>query len=203
MVSISCENINIAFGSDEILKSVSFSLNYGEKMGIVGVNGAGKTTLFKIITGEYSQTGGNIYIAKDKTIGILAQEKFFDESRTVLNEAYFAKEDLIKTEKELESLRNAVENGNNELAEKYSIMHDYFVKNGGYEFRGRVKGALKYMGFGEDMWDKRIFQLSGGQKTRLAMVKMILKEPDIMLLDEPTNHLDTSLSIFFCPTYSV
>ncbi len=191
MISISCENINMTFGSEEIIKKVSFALNDGERLGIVGVNGAGKTTLFRIITGEYTQTEGNVYIAKDKTLGVLAQENAFDENSTVLSETMLAKSALIEKEKELEFLRREIENGNNSLAERYAVLHDQFTKEGGYEFRGRVKGALKYMGFDESMWDTRISKLSGGQKTRLAMVRLILREPDIMLLDEPTNHLDT------------
>ena len=191
MISISCENINMTFGSEEIIKKVSFALNEGERLGIVGVNGAGKTTLFRIITGEYTQTEGNVYIAKDKTIGILAQESAFEDSGTVLGETMLAKEQLIEAEKELEFLRKEIENGNNSLADRYASLHERFVKDGGYEFRGRVKGALKYMGFDESTWDTRISKLSGGQKTRLAMVRLILREPDIMLLDEPTNHLDT------------
>lgn len=181
----------MTFGSEEIIKKVSFALNDGERLGIVGVNGAGKTTLFRIITGEYTQTEGNVYIAKDKTIGILAQESFFEDSGTVLSETMLAKSHLIEAEKELEFMRREIENGNNGLADRYAFLHEQFTKNGGYEFRGRVKGTLKYMGFDESMWDTRISKLSGGQKTRLAMVRLILREPDIMLLDEPTNHLDT------------
>lgn len=191
MISISCENINMTFGSEEIIKKVSFALNEGEKLGIVGVNGAGKTTLFRIITGEYTQTEGNVYIAKDKTIGILAQESSFEDNGTVLSETMLAKSQLIEAEKELEFLRREIENGNNALADRYASLHERFTRDGGYEFRGRVKGTLKYMGFDESMWDTRISKLSGGQKTRLAMVRLILREPDIMLLDEPTNHLDT------------
>lgn len=191
MISISCENINMTFGAEQILKKVSFALNDGDRLGIVGVNGAGKTTLFKIITGEYTQTDGNVYIAKDKSVGILAQEDAFDEFGTVLGETFLAKSDLVEKEKELEFLRKKLEEGNNDLAERYAVLHDEFTREGGYEFRGRIKGTLKFMGFDEEMWDTRISKLSGGQKTRLAMVRLILREPDIMLLDEPTNHLDT------------
>ena len=191
MISISCENINMTFGSEEIIKRVSFALNEGDKLGIVGVNGAGKTTLFRVITGEYIPSEGNVYIAKDKTLGVLSQENAFDEGGTVLNEILLCKSDLIEKEKQLEYMRLEIEKGNGDYAEKYAILHDSFTKDGGYEFRGRVKGTLKFMGFDESMWDTKISKLSGGQKTRLAMVRLILKEPDIMLLDEPTNHLDT------------
>ena len=181
----------MTFGSEEILKKVSFALNDGDRLGIVGVNGAGKTTLFKIITGEYSQTDGNVYIAKGKSLGILAQENAFNEGGTVIGETMLARSELIEKEKELEFLRKKIEEGSKELTDRYTSLHDEFVKEGGYEYEGRIKGTLKYMGFNEEMWDTRISKLSGGQKTRLAMVRLILKEPDIMLLDEPTNHLDT------------
>lgn len=191
MISISCENINMTFGSDEIIKKVSFALNEGDKLGIVGVNGAGKTTLFRIITGEYVPSEGNVYIAKDKTLGVLSQENAFDEGGTVINEILLSKNELIEKERQLEYMRLELEKGNGDFAEKFAILHDEFTKEGGFEFRGRVKGTLKFMGFDESMWDTKISKLSGGQKTRLAMVRLILKEPDIMLLDEPTNHLDT------------
>lgn len=191
MIGISCENINMTFGSEEILKKVSFALNEGERLGIVGCNGAGKTTLFRVITGEYTPTDGNVYIAKDKTLGILAQENAFDDNGTVLGEMMLAKNNLVEAEKELEFLRLEIEKGNNGLASRYSALQDEFTRNGGYEFRGRIKGTLKFMGFDEGMWDTKISKLSGGQRTRLAMVRLIIKEPDIMLLDEPTNHLDT------------
>ncbi len=191
MISIACENICMSFGDDVVLNNVSFSANEGDKIGIVGVNGAGKTTLFRIITGEYTQSAGSIYVAKDKTVGILSQDNGFDEDGTILGEMMLSKADLIKTEEELESLRFEIENGNGELVSRYTQLHEYFTQNGGFEYKSRVKGTLKNMGFGEDIWNVRISKLSGGQKTRLAMVRLILKEPDIMLLDEPTNHLDT------------
>ncbi len=191
MISIACENICISFGDDVVLNNVSFSANDGDKIGIVGVNGAGKTTLFRIITGEYTQSSGSVFIAKDKSVGILSQDNGFDEDGTVLNEMMLSKADLIKAEEELEALRFEIENGNNDLVARYTQLHEYFTQNGGFEYKSRVKGTLKNMGFGEDMWNVRIAKLSGGQKTRLAMVRLILSEPDIMLLDEPTNHLDT------------
>ncbi len=191
MISIACENINMTFGTDEVIKLVSFALNDGDRLGIVGVNGVGKTTLFKIITGEYTQTEGNVYIAKDKVLGILAQENAFDEDSSVLSAAFSAKQELIDMESELEILRIALEKGDSGMSGRYAALHDIFTQKGGYEFRSRVKGTLKNMGFDENMWNTRISKLSGGQRTRLAMVRLILREPDIMLLDEPTNHLDT------------
>ncbi len=191
MISIACENICMSFGDDDILKNISFSANDGDRIGIVGVNGAGKTTLFRILTGEYIQSSGSVYIAKDKSVGILSQENGFNDDGTILGEMMLSKEDLIKTEEELEVLRFEIENGNNELVQRYTVLHDTFTQNGGFEYKSRVKGTLKNMGFGEDMWNVKISKLSGGQKTRLAMVRLILREPDVMLLDEPTNHLDT------------
>lgn len=190
MTCISCENIILSFGSDTVLDKLSFSLNDGDKLGIVGVNGAGKTTLFRIITGEYTPDSGNIYIAKDKTVGLLTQENSFNENNTVLDEMMLAKSDLIKREQELELIHRELENGNAALASRYAVLHDAFTRDGGYEYRGRVKGTLKHLGFDENMWTLSVSSLSGGQKTRLALVRLILKDPDIMMLDEPTNHLD-------------
>jgi len=191
MISIACENINVSFGADVIIEKITFALNEGDRLGIVGVNGAGKTTLFKVITGEYTPTDGNVYIAKDKTVGILAQENAFNENSTVLQQVTEAKRDLVEMEAELDYLRAAIEDGNSDLTSRYTSLHDVFVRKGGYDYKSRIKGALKNMGFQENMWETKICKLSGGQKTRLAMVRLILREPDIMLLDEPTNHLDS------------
>jgi ATP-binding cassette subfamily F protein 3 len=112
MISVACENLCLSFGQDSIIDRLTFSLNEGERLGIVGVNGAGKTSLFRLITGEYQANEGNIYIAKDKTIGTLAQENAFDEENTLLDEMMQVKADLINMEAELETLRRDIENGN-------------------------------------------------------------------------------------------
>lgn len=192
MISISCENVSLAFGTDTVLDRVSFGLNEGDKLGIVGVNGAGKSTLFKIINGEYTADSGNIYFAKDKTLGFLDQNLNFSGEGTVEEEALKTFSKLIKQEQELAFLQGEIEKGNTDKSDEFSKLHDSFTADGGYEFRGRVRGMLKSMGLPESVWNLSIKSLSGGQKTRLAISCLLLKEPDILMLDEPTNHLDMS-----------
>jgi len=200
MTAISCDNIKLAFGVDTVLDGVSFSLSDGDKMGIVGVNGAGKTTLFRIITGEYSYDEGNIFISKDKVVGILDQNPDFEDDRTLLEEMLLTFSALIKEEEELERLRLAADAGDESAAKIYASTHDHFTRSGGYEFRGRCRGMLIRMGFDEKFHDLKISSLSGGQKTKLALARLLLREPDIMMLDEPTNHLDME-TLFWLEDY--
>ena len=191
MIIINFDNVKLSFGIDVILENITFSINEGDKLGIVGVNGAGKTTIFRLITGEYkADFGSGIYISKDKTIGILDQNLNFNESNNILDEVLLSFEELITLEKRLDQMRSEIENGNTAAAELYASLLDKFTHDGGYEFRGRCKGILKNLGFTEEFWDLRISSLSGGQKTRLALARLLINEPDILMLDEPTNHLD-------------
>lgn len=190
MIIINFDDVRLSFGIDVILESISFSINDGDKLGIVGVNGAGKTTLFRLITGEYKADSGGIYISKENTIGILDQNLNFTESNTILDEILYTFEDLITTEKKLDQMHAEIESGNTSMAEAYAVLLDKFTYDGGYEFRGRCKGILKNLGFTEEFWDLKISSLSGGQKTRLALARLLINEPDILMLDEPTNHLD-------------
>ena len=200
MTSISCENIKVSFGVDTILENVTFSLNDGDRLGIVGVNGAGKTTLFRAITGEYSREEGNVYISKDKTIGVLGQMLHFNEDNELLPEMLELFPELLKQENELEHLRVLADEGDSVASERYATLHERFTENGGYEFRGRCRGLLISLGFTEQFWNVKISALSGGQKTRLALAGLLLKNPDIMLLDEPTNHLDLD-ALFWLEDY--
>ena len=200
MTSISCENIKVSFGVDTIIENVSFSLNDGDRLGIVGVNGAGKTTLFRAITGEYTREDGNVYISKDKTVGVLGQMLNFNEDNELLSEMFELFSQLLKQEKELEQLRLSADAGDSVASERYANLHETFTENGGYEFRGRCRGLLKSLGFTEEFWNIKISSLSGGQKTRLALAGLLLKNPDLMLLDEPTNHLDMD-ALFWLEDY--
>lgn len=201
MISLNCENISLSFGADTVLENVSFALNEGEKLGIIGVNGAGKSSLFSIITGKYEASGGAFYIAKGKTLGILEQNVVYESSRTILDEAYSTFSSLLDDEKRLEELRIKAEiSGSDEDAKRFIALQERFTSRGGYEFRGRCKGILKNLGLGESFWDKPVSSLSGGQKTRLSLTCLLLSDPDIILLDEPTNHLDIS-AMFWLESY--
>ena len=201
MISISCENISLSFGENDILSNVSFSLNDGDKLGIIGVNGAGKSSLFSIITGNYEASSGAVYIGKGLKVGLLKQNIVYESSRTILDEAYSTFSHLIEDEKELELLRiNAEKTGSELDAKRYISAQEEFTKNGGYEFRGRCKGILKNLGLDETLWDKSVSSLSGGQKTRLSLTCLLLSDPDILMLDEPTNHLDFA-SMFWLENY--
>ncbi|MBQ2709146.1 MAG: ABC-F type ribosomal protection protein [Clostridia bacterium] len=192
MIAISLSDVSLEFGTDVILDKVSFSLNEGDKLGIVGVNGAGKSTLFKIITGEYTATDGSVYISKDKSVGMLEQNTGLEGDNTVLDEMLASFASLIADEKRLEELQAALEKtpADSELIHSYTSLADRFKRAGGYEFRSRCKGILKNLGFDERFHDLKISGLSGGQKTRLALARQLITAPDILMLDEPTNHLD-------------
>lgn len=192
MTAISLSGVSLEFGTDVILDNISFSLNEGDKLGIVGVNGAGKSTLFKIIRGEYSPTDGSVYISKDKSVGMLEQNTGFEGECTVLEGMLESFADLIADEKRLEELsaRLEVTPADAELIASYTSLADRFKRAGGYEFRSRCKGILKNLGFDERFHALKISGLSGGQKTRLALARELITSPDILMLDEPTNHLD-------------
>ena len=192
MTAISLSDVCLEFGTDVILNKVSFSLNEGDKLGIVGVNGAGKSTLFKIIRGEYTPTDGSVFISKDKTVGMLEQNTGLEGENTVLEEMLASFSGLIADEQRLEYLQKQLEvtPADAELISSYTSLADRFKAAGGYEFRSRCKGILKNLGFDERFHDLKISGLSGGQKTRLALARLLITSPDILMLDEPTNHLD-------------
>ncbi len=202
MTSISVESLGFAVGTKTILENISFSLDEADKLGIIGVNGSGKSTLIKLITGEYEPTSGSVYISKDKTIGVLTQDGAFEISDlcsdTVLEQMYSAFPEFIKAEKRLEELENELKVRENEsesdiyrsLTNEYTELYNRFARDGGLEFRGRAASILKKMGFDESSFALPCSNLSGGQRTRLALSRQLCREPDILILDEPTNHLD-------------
>lgn len=192
MVVISLGDLSLEFGAQPILEGVSFSLNEGDRLGIVGVNGAGKSTLFKLMTGEYTPTSGQVYISKDKTVGILEQNTRLEGNNTILDEMLNSYRNLLDDEAELERLSAKMNEtpGDEQLISRYTTLADRFGRNGGYEFRSRCKGILKNLGFDERFHSLNISELSGGQKTRLALAKLLITSPEILMLDEPTNHLD-------------
>ena len=194
MIDLSARHLSLSFGGTEILKDVSFSLSAGDRAALVGKNGAGKSTLLKILAGELSPTGGEISRAGGKTVAMLDQHALESSRRTVLAEALEAHEKLRETEAELGRLSERVSAGDLAAASRLAVLSREFEEAGGLTYVSRTKSALAAVGL-SDLADKSVATLSGGQKTTLALVKLLLSPPDILLLDEPTNHLDiTALS---------
>ena len=196
MIILGCDGITLSFGDRTVLDNVSFSVQDGDRIGVVGENGAGKTSLLRAITGEYDSKG-SVYITKGKTVGMLTQTAVESSTKTVYGELEDAFSDLIAMEAELEKMKNRLDlTGSLGISLSESYLSDYthkletFQQNGGTHFRGKVRSYLLKLGFSEPDFDLPASQLSGGQKTRLALGKLLLRPPDIMLLDEPTNHLD-------------
>ncbi|MBO5648399.1 MAG: ABC-F family ATP-binding cassette domain-containing protein [Clostridia bacterium] len=200
MISISCDNLSLSFGVDVILDSVSFSLNDGDKLGIIGVNGAGKSTLFRLITGEYQPDNGAIYVARDKTVGFLEQNSGLQSEKSVYEEMLSAFPNLRAIEERIAQTEEAIASYEHEnkphdeafskLVSQFATLTEAFEAEGGYSYKSRIKSMLIQLGFDDTLWSIPIDRLSGGQKTRLALVRLLLWEPDILMLDEPTNHLD-------------
>ena len=191
---LSCNNINKAFDSKVILNNCSFHIEDREKVAIVGINGAGKSKLFKIITGELPADDGTVTIAKDKTLSYLSQHPDISGHNTIYEEMLSVKKDIIQMEEKIRSLEQEIKNlSGTELDEKletYSKLTHNFELQNGYAYKSEITGVLKGLGFCEDDFDRKIETLSGGQKTRVFLSRILLSNPDIILLDEPTNHLD-------------
>jgi len=198
MIVLSCKSISKSYGIKEILKDVTFSINEGDKVGIIGGNGEGKSTLFKIISKELSYDSGEVFIDKNKTIGYLSQNIDLDLNNTIYEEMNLVFKEFIDIEnklKELEIKMNQPYDENNasyydKLIKSYTTLQDVYSNKGGYSYKGEISRVLKGLGFLEEDFNKIIGTLSGGQKTRASLCKLLLKNPDIILLDEPTNHLD-------------
>lgn len=191
---LNCSNISKAFGTDEIIKDASFHIEDREKAAIVGVNGAGKSTFLKIITGELMPDTGLVTLAKGATLGYLAQIKDLTDDKTVYEEVFAVKKDIIDMEMKLRDLEHRMREVEGDelenLLETYTRINHEFELNNGYAARSEITGVLKGLGFTEEEFDKPVRTLSGGQKTRVSLSKLLLASPDILLLDEPTNHLD-------------
>ena len=191
---LSCSNISKSFGSDTILENVSFHIEEHEKAAVVGINGAGKSTLLKIIIGELPADSGEVVVSKGKTIGYLAQHQDLESSRTIYEEVLEIKRPIIQMEERIRQLETQMRDAEGDALEsmlsEYSRLNHQFELANGYAYKSEVTGVLKGLGFTEEEFTKPVNTLSGGQKTRVSLGRLLLSNPDIILLDEPTNHLD-------------
>ncbi len=209
MISISTSNLSYRIGVRDILTDVTFSLEDGDRLAIVGVNGSGKSTLMRLITGEYTPDDGAIYIAKDKTVGMLHQDDAFNILReedgspvsdTVLGQMYAAFPELCRMEARLAQIESELHTATGDtltyLSAEFASLNARFAEEGGLHYKSRCRSFLTHLGFPEEFHEMPIEKLSGGQRTRLALARLLSREPDILLLDEPTNHLDTDTMIW-------
>ena len=203
---LSCQNISKAFIENKVLENISFHIEDYEKAAIVGINGAGKTTLLRIIVGEMQPDGGLVTLSKGKTLGYLAQNSAVDTSISVYEELLSVKKELIDLEMRMrkceEDMKSAGPDQLEELMKQYAVLTHAFETGDGYVYKSEITGVLKGLGFAEEDFGKAVSTLSGGQKTRVALGKLLLQKPDLIILDEPTNHLDMN-SISWLETYLV
>ncbi|MDD6072230.1 MAG: ABC-F family ATP-binding cassette domain-containing protein [Clostridiales bacterium] len=191
---LACQNISKAYGITEILNNINFHIEAKEKLAIVGMNGAGKSTLLKIIMNEEEADDGQVVIGKDISIGYLAQHQNAYYDKTIYEELLSVKQDVITLQEQMRELEQSMKNleGSelNEALERYTRMNHTFEQQDGYAFESQITGILKGLGFAESEFNRPVSELSGGQKTRVSLGRLLLSRPDIILLDEPTNHLD-------------
>ncbi len=198
MIVLSCNDISKAYVVDNIIENISFTVNDNEKIGLIGLNGAGKTTLFNILTENLDPDSGEIYRPKSKKLGYLKQNTSIESNRTIMDEMLTIYSDVIRMEEELHEMSHKIsaftENDSAEELEKlmvsYSKISEKFEEADGYSFKSLIKGVLRGLGFADSEFEKPVNLLSGGQKSRVMLAKLLLQKADILLLDEPTNHLD-------------
>lgn len=201
---LSCSNIDKTFVNNHVIKNASFHIEDYEKAAIVGINGAGKSTLLKIIVGQLPADDGLVTFAKDKTFGYLAQHQNVDSNNSIFDEMLTVKQEVLDLEAAIRQTELDMKSAEGEVLEqllkKYTSMTHRFEAINGYAYKSEVTGILKGLGFQENEFDKRVATLSGGQKTRIALGKLLLQKPDLIILDEPTNHLDLN-SIAWLETF--
>lgn len=194
MPILSCSNINKTYITDVVLENISFNIEQGDKIGVIGLNGTGKTTLLNILAGEISKDEGDIFVQKDIRIGYLKQHVNIESEMNVFDECLEVFQNLIQMEIDLRNLENQMSAGDSNdleyLMDEYGKLSDTFSQLNGYGYRSEIKGVLKGLGFNDEDLQKPVNILSGGQKSRLSLGKLLLKRPTLLLLDEPTNHLD-------------
>ena len=191
---LACQNISKAFGTKEVLHDVNFHINEKEKIAIVGINGSGKTTLLKIIMGEETPDNGQVIIAKDTTIGYLSQHQDISFDNTIYGEMLATKQYILDLETSIRKLEKDMKHAEGEELEKiletYNRLSSKYDRDNGYSYESEITGVLKGLGFSPEDYDRHINTLSGGQKMRIALGRLLLTRPDLIILDEPTNHLD-------------
>ncbi|MBV1816711.1 ribosomal protection-like ABC-F family protein [Clostridium cochlearium] len=198
MIILSCKNLSKSYGIDNILHNISFNIKDGEKVGLIGPNGSGKSTLLKILANELDYDAGEIFVEKNKKIGYLPQHYSIESSKTIYNEMLCVFKNLIDLEKKISELEEKMNEPydasnaeyHNKIIKNYTTAVETYTLRGGYTYRGEINRVLTGLGFEESDFHTPVNILSGGQKTRLALCKLLLVNPDILLLDEPTNHLD-------------
>ena len=201
---LSCQNIHKAFGDHIVLNNASFHIEEREKTAIVGINGAGKSTLLKIIIGELPADDGQVILTRGKTIGYLAQHQEMTSDNTIFDELLTVKKDILAIEARMRELEQSMKHAEGDTLETLMNTYDHlnhtFEQQNGYAWKSEITGVLKGLGFTESDFSKTVDTLSGGQKTRVSLGKLLLSRPDIILLDEPTNHLDMN-SITWLETF--
>ena len=201
---LSCQNINKAFSENKVLENISFYIEDYEKAAIVGINGAGKTTLLRILVGEMPPDDGTVTLSKNTTVGYLAQDSAVDTSNTIMEELLSVKKELIDLEHRIRECEITMQTKQGReleaLMKQYDALTHAFEMNDGYTYKSEIIGVLKGLGFTEAEFEKSVSTLSGGQKTRVALSKLLLQKPNLIMLDEPTNHLDMN-SIAWLETY--
>jgi ATP-binding cassette subfamily F protein 3 len=191
MIALSCTGVNKTFGVKPILEDVGFTVNAKDKIGLIGVNGAGKTTLMKILMGIESKDSGELFIAREMTIGYLEQNTNLDISHSAYDYCEEVFSDIYAIEQQLRAIEVQMQDDHSEsVLDTYSHLQEKFDQLDGYSISSRIRGVLSGLGFTEAEYNRPINQLSGGQKSRVGVARLLLKKPDILFLDEPTNHLD-------------
>lgn len=198
MIAISCKNIRKEYVMDVILEDVTFNINVGDKVALIGANGSGKTTLFKILTKQITQDSGEYFIDKNSNMGYLSQNLNLESDNNIYDEVLTVFKELKNLEVKLKDLEVKMQepyDKNNEsyhikLVEDYTTLTDLYIHKGGQTYIAETNKVLKGLGLDEFMWQKEVSKLSGGEKTRVALAKLLLTHPEILLMDEPTNHLD-------------